>query len=107
VIALASLGAAPASMLPQILVTEQVSDTDVLWLIGAFALAAALIGGIVLRVRGSVSRWSTALLLIGSPAPSLAMFWLPPVYLLSLAIAVLAIVSARAADRSADPAAVR
>jgi hypothetical protein len=40
-------------------------------------------------------------LVVGAPAPSLAIPWLPPLYLLSLAIAVFALASVSTANRMA------
>ncbi len=49
--------------------------------------------GIVLRERRPTV--STVLLVVGSLAPSVAWYWLPPVYLLTIAIAAAALLSAR------------
>lgn len=55
--------------------------------------AAALLAGIVVKASGNRRGLAAGLLVLGSPAPALAWFWLPPVYLVSIAIAVLALVS--------------
>jgi hypothetical protein len=55
-------------------------------LIGAVALAAALVGGLWLRSTRPVV--STVLLVAGAAAPAAAWYNLAPAYLLSLAIAV-------------------
>jgi hypothetical protein len=73
---------------------------EVVWTAGAAVLAAMLVIGIILR--GRRPRLSTTLIVIGAAAPALAWFWLPPTYLLSLAI-VLAALGAHH-DTTAAPA---
>jgi hypothetical protein len=54
-----------------------------------FACAVATVLGFCVRSTRPVA--STALLCVGGVGPAVAMFWLPPVYLVSVAIIVLAI----------------
>ena len=61
----------------------------VAWASLVLALAAALVVGLALRA--SRPTLSTTLLLVGALAPSVAWFWLPPVYLVSVAIVVSAL----------------
>ena len=93
VIALSALGAAPSFMMLPLLVT-QLSALGMLWMLGALTLSVLLMIGLVWRARETRPVLSTAFLVLGSPAPSLAVFWLPPIYLFSVAIAVTALVSA-------------
>lgn len=79
--------------------------SDVVWVLVATALSAALGAGLWLRGRRPVV--GTALLVVGALAPSVAWFWLPPVYLLTGVIAVLALLTVprrRAVEPSAAPA---
>lgn len=94
VFVLGAIGLAPSFMILQLLVTQRLSSFQVLWILGAVALSTLLVIGLVLRGRETRPALSTVLLVLGSPAPSIAVFWLPPVYLLSVAIAATAIVSA-------------
>lgn len=64
---------------------------DVVWVLAATALSAALGAGLWLRGRRPVV--GTALVVVGALAPSVAWFWLPPVYLLSVVITVLALLT--------------
>ena len=68
---------------------------ELLWVLGSFALAAVLAVGLGLRLRTQRPVTSTGLLLVGAFAPSLAWFWLPPVYLVTVAIMVVAVYTAR------------
>jgi hypothetical protein len=63
----------------------------IVWVVAVAALAAALVVGVVLRTKRPTL--ATVLLTIGAAVPALAWFWLPPTYLLSVAIAVTAIAS--------------
>jgi hypothetical protein len=82
------------SLLPALLpwaLDDGLGWSEVVWVLGANLLAAALAVGLYLRRRRPLL--STALLVVGSLAPSLAWFWLPPVYLVTVAIAVAAIIT--------------
>ena len=68
---------------------------EILWVLGSVALAGLLATGLVLRLRGINPIVSTVLMSVGALAPSVAWFWLPPVYLLTLAVIVTALVTAR------------
>lgn len=70
-------------------------SAEILWVLGSVALAAILAVGLALRVRGRNPIVSTVLLVVGAFAPSAAWFWLPPVYLLTLAVIVTALATAR------------
>lgn len=97
VIVLAAIGASiAATLLPLLGSAGQIGDAgalDLLWFFGACALGAALVAGLV--VRDSRPRVSTTLLIVGALAPSVAWFWLPPVWLISVGIVVTAVMSAR------------
>jgi len=73
-----------------------------LWGLGVLACAGSTALGLVTRAsrRGS----STVFLCIGALGPTLALFWLPPIYLVSVATIALAIATAR---RNAQPATAR
>jgi hypothetical protein len=73
-----------------------------LWGLGSLAFGAALFVGLLRRLNGTMG--STMLLVVGSPAPSVAWFWLPPVYLLTVAIAVTALMSRPRRDVPLQPA---
>ncbi len=99
VVVLAAIGSLPSTMLLPLLAmvgSEEggASRGEVLWVLGAVALAGLLIAGLILRVRQTRPRLATAMLVLGAPAPSLAFFWLPPIYLLSLGILGTALASA-------------
>jgi len=64
------------------------------WLIAAMALTATLFAGMILRAKEIKPRAGTLLLVLGAPAPSVAFFWLPPLYLLSMLILIAALLSA-------------
>ncbi len=66
-----------------------------LWLLGAFTLAAVLAAGLALRLLTYRPVVSTILMAIGAFAPSVAWFWLPPVYLLTAVVIITALVTAR------------
>lgn len=73
-----------------------------LWIIGATLLGLSLLVGLVLRLREEAPRLGTGLMALGALAPSVAWFWFPPLYLLSLAVFVLALLShARRASAAA------
>ena len=66
---------------------------EIVWIAVVAGLTAPLVVGLI--VRATRPLLSAGLLVVGAAAPALAWFWLPPVYLLSFAIAVTAIGSAR------------
>lgn len=68
---------------------------EILWVLGSIALAGVLAAGLALRLRGRNPILSTVLLIVGAFAPTAAWFWLPPVYLLTLAVIGIALFSAR------------
>lgn len=82
---------------------------EVLWILGSIALAGLLAAGLVLRLTVDRPVVSTVLLVIGAFAPSTAWFWLPPVYLLTVSIVAVALITARngpiARPRVASPTA--
>ena len=73
---------------------------ELLWMLAASTLGALLIWGLVLRMRGEQRRKATTLLVVGAPAPAVAWFWFPPLYLLSAILIVLALMSH---DRTKQP----
>lgn len=68
---------------------------EVVWILGSITLACILAAGLTLRLRASRSVVSTMLLVVGAFAPTAAWFWMPPVYLLTAAVIVTALISAR------------
>lgn len=70
--------------------------SEVLWILGSITLAGLLAVGLVLHLTTNRPSLATILLLVGSFAPSAAWFWLPPIYLLTVAIIVVALVITRA-----------
>jgi hypothetical protein len=82
-----------ATTLPWLVVgfTDGFDVGGIVWILATLAVAVPLLVGLIRRERGTEP--STPLLLIGSLAPSFAWFWLPPVYLLTVAIAVSALAS--------------
>jgi hypothetical protein len=93
VIVLAAIGIAIAVTVLPVLGSE---GPDALpWILPVTLLGAALVAGLVLRTSRP---WlATVLLVVGAAAPAVAWFWLPPVYLLSLAIVVAALVDSHGA----------
>lgn len=69
------------------------TSSDLVWAALTTVAAAALLVGIVVKASGNRRGVAAGLLVLGSPAPALAWFWLPPVYLVSIAIPALAVVS--------------
>ncbi|MDH3302831.1 MAG: hypothetical protein OES24_20220 [Acidimicrobiia bacterium] len=93
-IAVASLGiVAPFPFLA--LLGTGLKAQERLWILGSVALAAILAGGLALRLRTRRPVLSTLLLAVGAFAPSSAWFWLPPVYLVTAAIIIVAVFTAR------------
>jgi hypothetical protein len=83
-----------ASTVPVLLGAGLVDGIDVggvVWGVATLAVAGCLLVGLVRRLNGSAH--STVLLVAGSPAPAMAWFWLPPVWLLAVGIAVTALIS--------------
>ena len=78
-----------------ILLATGLETAEVLWVLGSASLAAILATGLVLRLNGGRPVFSTVLLVLGAFAPSTAWFWLPPVYLLTAAIIVTALLTVR------------
>ncbi len=78
-----------------ILLGAGLEPAELLWVLGSNALAGVLALGLGVRLVYGRPVISTGLLLVGAFAPSSAWFWLPPVYLLTAAIVVLALVTAR------------
>lgn len=72
-----------------------IGTVEMVWVIGSIALAGVLAAGLVLRIREERAMLSTALMVVGAFAPTVAWFWLPPVYLLTGVIIVTAIVTSR------------
>ncbi len=75
------------------LLGTELGSADLLWLFGALGLAGTLAAGLTLRLRGTNPAVATALLMVGAFAPSVAWFWLPPVYLLTVAVVVTALMT--------------
>jgi hypothetical protein len=92
VMMLAAIGVAMSvAMIP---VVASVDDPgDLLWIVALGVFAAALVAGLVMQ--STRPGLATILFVLGSPAPAVAWFWLPPVYLLSLAIVLAALVDYR------------
>lgn len=92
VMVLAAIGIAMSvAMLP---VLASVDDPgDLLWILALAGFAAALVGGLV--TQSTRPRLASLLFVVGAPAPAVAWFWFPPVYLVSLAIVVAALVDYR------------
>jgi hypothetical protein len=93
VLAILGLGVA-ATMAPLLVAAaffEGIEILGVVWLLATTAFALSLLIGLIRRDRGTEP--STPFLVIGSPAPALAWFWLPPMLLLTVAIAVTAVLS--------------
>ena len=105
-VVLAAIAAAPALSLVPLLgtgVNGELSSAETLWIAGAMTLGAVLLCGLVLRAQSPSSRLATTLLVLGAPAPALAWFWLPPSYLLSAIVIVLALATHR---REVGPVAI-
>ena len=103
---LAAIAAAPALSLVPLLgtgVNGELSSAETLWIAGAMTLGAVLLCGLVLRAQSPSSRLATTRLVLGAPAPALAWFWLPPSYLLSAIVIVLALATHR---REVGPVAI-
>jgi hypothetical protein len=103
-ITLGLLGLFPALFTTAMLglaVRGELTGTEVLWLLGAIAPFPVLIAGVTLRLTERRPALSAILLLVGAPAPSLAIPWLPSLYLLSPAIAVFALASVSTANHMA------
>lgn len=92
VLVLAAIGVAMSvAMLP---VVASVDDPgDLVWILALVLFAGALVSGLVMQ--STRPRLASLLFVVGAPAPAVAWFWLPPVYLLSLAIVVAALVDYR------------
>jgi hypothetical protein len=105
VLAVLGLGLAATTM-PFLLAAGFYDGIDVegiVWVLVTLVFAVPLLIGLIRGERGTEP--STALLVIGSPAPSIAWLWLPPVWLLTIAIAVTALVSRPRHGLPARPAA--
>lgn len=100
-IVLATIGASVAATLLPLLGSAgdigSASAGDLMWFVGSVALGAALVFGLLHRDKRP--NLSTALLVVGSLAPSVAWYWLPPMWLLSIGIAAAALISARGRSR--------
>lgn len=68
---------------------------EVLWVLGSITLAGLLAVGLFLRLLTDKVALSTMLLVVGAFAPSAAWFWLPPVYLLTAAVVIVALITVR------------
>lgn len=101
---LAALAATPAIGLIALLGSGDNGDLttrDQIQIVVITMLGVVLLFGLVLRVRGDRPVLATTLLAGASPAPAMALFWFPPVYLLSAALLVMALVTH---PRSGKPA---
>ena len=101
---LAAIAAVPATSLIPLLGTGdngELSTGERFWVIGVTVLGVALIAGIVVRVRGERPVLGTMLLAIASPAPAMAWFWFPPLYLLSAVLLVLVLATHTQGDEPA------
>lgn len=95
-VVIAAVAVLPALSLWSLLGTGDngdLSTNEVAWIAAATALGGVLLAGLVLRLREQAPRLATGLMVIGAPAPALAWFWLPPLYLLSAVLVVLALVT--------------
>ena len=100
---LAGLAATPAVALIALLGSGDNGDLttrEQIQIVGITALGVVLVVGLVLRVRGDRPVLATALLAGASPAPTMALFWFPPVYVLSVALLVMALITH---PRSGEP----
>ena len=92
----ASVAVLPAVSLWPLLGTGDNGDlsaNEIAWIVAASGLGTALLAGLVLRLREQSPRFATSLMVIGAPAPALAWFWLPPLYLLSAVLLVLTLMT--------------
>lgn len=95
---LASIGILVAVSLLPLLGTGDngaLTGRERVWIAAVFVLGLVLLAGLVLRLREQSPRLATALLALGSPAPALAWFWMPPLYALSVVLLVLVFVTHR------------
>ena len=93
---LAALAATPAIELIALLGSSDNGDLttrEQIQIVCITALGVVLLVGLVLRARGDRPVLGTALLAGASPAPAMALFWFPPVYVLSAALLVMALVT--------------
>ena len=93
-VVLAVIAALPATSLVPLLGTGSNGDLsakETVWVIGVTLLGLALLAGIIFRVRGDRRVLGTTLLAVAAPAPAMAWFWIPPLYLLSAVLLVLAL----------------
>jgi predicted cobalt transporter CbtA len=93
-VVVASVAVLPAvSLWPLLGAADNVdlSANEITWIAASTALGIALLAGLVLRLREQAPRSATGLMAIGAPAPAMAWFWLPPLYLLSAVLLVLAL----------------
>jgi hypothetical protein len=72
-----------------VLLSGDVTAGAVAWAVACGVLALCLLAGVLTHDRKPVR--ATVLLVVGSPAIAVAWFWLPPAYLLSVALAVAAL----------------
>lgn len=93
-VVMAALGIAP-SLGNLALLGTGLQDHDLLWILGSITLAGMLTAGLALRLTARMPGLATVLLLIGAFAPTVAWFWLPPVYAATATIAILALVTGR------------
>jgi len=106
-VVLAALCALPALSIVPLLgsaVTGGASAGEILWVITAMVLGSMLVWGLVLRLRDEEPRKATTLLVVGAPAPSIAWFWLPPMYALTVLLIVFALASHSGTKRALAPA---
>ena len=93
---LAGLAATPAVALIALLGSGDNGDLSTvakIQIVFITALGVVLLAGLVLRVRGDRPVLATALLAGASPAPAMALFWFPPVYVLSAALLIMALIT--------------
>ena len=93
---LAALAATPAVSLIALLGSGDNGDLSTvakIQIVFITALGVVLLAGLVLRVRGDRPVLATALLAGASPAPAMALFWFPPVYVLSATLLIMALIT--------------
>ncbi len=87
------------TMLPMLGFGSDIGVDDFVWLGTAMLLAGALALGLWMRPRRPIpALW---LIIVGAFAPSVAWYWLPPVYLLTIATIALAVMTTRRSVRVA------
>ena len=77
------------------LLGSELGTAELWWILGSISLAGLLALGLIVRLRTNRPLASTALLIVGAFAPSAAWCWIPPVYLLTAAVIIIAVATIR------------